>query len=172
MQGAPDTPYEGGYYHGKVVFPTEYPWKPPTIVMITPSGRFETNRRICLSISDFHPELWCASWTVSTILTGIISFFNSEETTVGSLSDSVEMRRQFASQSIAFNIKDRVFVELFTNDPAKMFLEIHPRSSAAAAGGIKDKAGDEDKGEPDAAPSPSPAESTLGTVFEGLKIDE
>lgn len=55
MAGAPGTPYHGGMYHGKLVFPTEYPWKPPSIYMITPSGRFKTNTRICLSISDFHP---------------------------------------------------------------------------------------------------------------------
>jgi len=177
MQGAPETPYEGGYYHGKIVFPPEYPWKPPAIQMITPSGRFKTNTRICLSISDFHPETWCASWTVSTILTGIISFFNSEESTVGSLSDSVETRRQYASQSIAFNLKDRVFVELFTADPAKMFQDIHPRSSAAAAaataadGGIKDKAG-EPAPAPAAVPAPAEGSTGLGTVFEGLKIDK
>jgi len=32
--------YEGGYYHGKIMFPKEYPMKPPGIMMITPSGRF------------------------------------------------------------------------------------------------------------------------------------
>jgi ubiquitin-conjugating enzyme E2 J2 len=32
--------------------------------MITPNGRFETNRRLCLSISDFHPETWVPTWSV------------------------------------------------------------------------------------------------------------
>jgi ubiquitin-conjugating enzyme E2 J2 len=36
-----DCAYEGGYYHGKLMFPVEYPMKPPGIMMITPSGRFE-----------------------------------------------------------------------------------------------------------------------------------
>ena len=45
-------------YHGKVVFPNDYPFKPPSIFMLTPNGRFETGRRLCLSMSDFHPELW------------------------------------------------------------------------------------------------------------------
>ena len=34
-----------GRYHGKVVFPNEYPFKPPSIYMLTPNGRFETGRR-------------------------------------------------------------------------------------------------------------------------------
>lgn len=35
----------GGYYWGKLVFPREYPFKPPRIEMTTPSGRFQTNTR-------------------------------------------------------------------------------------------------------------------------------
>jgi ubiquitin-conjugating enzyme E2 J2 len=38
--GLTDCPYEGGYYLGKIIFPKEYPMKPPGIEMITPSGRF------------------------------------------------------------------------------------------------------------------------------------
>ena len=35
----------GGYYHGKLVFPREFPFKPPSIYMLTPSGRFNVNTR-------------------------------------------------------------------------------------------------------------------------------
>jgi hypothetical protein len=38
IMGPPGTPYEGGVYHGKLKFPTEFPFKPPSIFMITPSG--------------------------------------------------------------------------------------------------------------------------------------
>ena len=135
MKGAPDTPYEGGFYHGKLTFPQDYPWKPPSVQMITPSGRFIVNTRICLSISDFHPESWCPSYTVGTILTGIISFFNSEESTVGSVVETVEKRRELAKLSHAFNLKDKVFVELFGKmDPNEQFLsrEKRPRPEDAS----------------------------------------
>lgn len=72
--GPESTPYEGGFYHGKLVFPREFPFKPPSISMITPNGRFKTNTRLCLSISDFHPDTWNPAWSVSTILTGLLSF--------------------------------------------------------------------------------------------------
>jgi ubiquitin-conjugating enzyme E2 J2 len=39
-------------YHGKIKFPEEYPFKPPGISMITPNGRFATNKKICMSMSD------------------------------------------------------------------------------------------------------------------------
>ena len=68
VYGLKDCPYEGGVYHGKLIFPVQYPLKPPGIEMITPSGRFETNKRICLSISDYHPETWNPAWSIPTIL--------------------------------------------------------------------------------------------------------
>ena len=58
LRGSKDTDYLGGYYHGKVVFTRDYPMKPPSIMFMTPSGRFETNKKICMSMSDFHPESW------------------------------------------------------------------------------------------------------------------
>ncbi|CAI5998202.1 unnamed protein product [Closterium sp. NIES-65] len=55
LEGPPDTPYEGGWYVAKLRFPHDYPFRPPAILMLSPSGRFKTNTRLCLSISDFHP---------------------------------------------------------------------------------------------------------------------
>ncbi|KAK6732573.1 hypothetical protein RB195_016754 [Necator americanus] len=111
--GAPSTPYEGGVYHGKLVFPNDFPFKPPSIYMITPSGRFQVNTRLCLSISDFHPDTWNPAWTVSTIITGLLSFMNDTAPTLGSITSSDAEKRILARRSKAFNLKDRVFCELF-----------------------------------------------------------
>jgi ubiquitin-conjugating enzyme E2 J2 len=54
LTGPPDTPYDQGQYHGKLIFPSDYPFKPPSIMIITPNGRFQTDTRICLSMSDYH----------------------------------------------------------------------------------------------------------------------
>lgn len=81
--GLQDCDYEGGFYAGTLQFPKEYPLKPPSIVMHTPSGRFQTDTRLCLSISDFHPETWTPTWTIEAILLGLISFMNAEENSVG-----------------------------------------------------------------------------------------
>ncbi|CAD5216776.1 unnamed protein product [Bursaphelenchus xylophilus] len=111
--GAPETPYEGGYYHGKLVFPADFPFRPPSIYMITPSGRFQTNQRLCLSISDFHPDTWNPSWTVSTILTGLISFMNENSPTLGSITSSTQERKTLAKRSRDFNLGDPVFCSVF-----------------------------------------------------------
>ena len=70
VRGPEDSLYKGGLYHGKLVFPSEFPFKPPSILMTTPNGRFKTDTRLCLSISDYHPDTWNPAWSVSTILTG------------------------------------------------------------------------------------------------------
>ena len=54
------TDFEGGVYHGRILLPIDYPFKPPNIVFLTPNGRFEAGKKICLSISAHHPEEWQA----------------------------------------------------------------------------------------------------------------
>uniref|UniRef100_A0A8C1XAC5 Ubiquitin-conjugating enzyme E2 J2 n=1 Tax=Cyprinus carpio TaxID=7962 RepID=A0A8C1XAC5_CYPCA len=88
VRGPEKTPYEGGYYHGKLIFPQDFPFKPPSIYMITPNGRFMCNTRLCLSISDFHPDTWNPAWSVSTILTALLSFMVENIPTLGSIETS------------------------------------------------------------------------------------
>jgi len=113
VKGPEGSPYEGGTYHGKLVFPKEYPFKPPAIYMITPNGRFKTNTRLCLSISDFHPDTWNPGWSVSTILTGLLSFMLEKSVTLGSIETTDVQKRIYAAQSGRTNLKDKKFRELF-----------------------------------------------------------
>lgn len=83
LQGTPGTDFEGGVYHGKVLFPPTYPFKPPSITMTTPNGRFATNTKLCLSMTDYHPETWNPMWSVGTILTGLLSFMYDSQATTG-----------------------------------------------------------------------------------------
>lgn len=103
VTGSPDTPYDGGQYHVVLVFPANYPFAPPAIRMLTPSGRFSPNTRLCLSISDFHPKSFNPAWEVSTILLGLQSFMASDEMTTGSISATVAERRHFASRTRWWN---------------------------------------------------------------------
>ena len=46
--------------------------------MLTQSGRFEVNKKICLSISSFHAESWQPSWGIRTALIALMAFFATE----------------------------------------------------------------------------------------------
>ena len=110
-----EEPYKDGYYHGTLEFDKDYPMKPPSIKMLTPSGRFQVNSRLCLSMSDYHPESWNPSWGVRTILIGLHSFMLSEEFsegTVGSISDSFDNRILLKEKSLEYNRKNEFFVSL------------------------------------------------------------
>ncbi|EEY54779.1 ubiquitin-conjugating enzyme E2, putative [Phytophthora infestans T30-4] len=113
ITGTKGTPYEGGFYHGKLKFPPEYPMKPPSVMMITPNGRFKTNQRLCLSMSDFHPETWNPMWSVSSILTGLYSFMLENQATLGSISTTDAQKRKYAAASLESNCTNATFRKLF-----------------------------------------------------------
>jgi ubiquitin-conjugating enzyme E2 J1 len=54
IRGAVNTPFQGGKYHGRLIFPQDYPFKPPNIVFLTENGRFQVGKKICLSITGFN----------------------------------------------------------------------------------------------------------------------
>ncbi|BBG98729.1 ubiquitin-conjugating enzyme 34, partial [Prunus dulcis] len=113
LEGSEGTPFAGGFYYGKIKFPPEYPYKPPGISMTTPNGRFMTQKKICLSMSDFHPESWNPMWSVSSILTGLLSFMMDNSPTTGSVNTTTAEKQRLAKASLAFNSKNPTFRKIF-----------------------------------------------------------
>jgi ubiquitin-conjugating enzyme E2 J2 len=135
LEGDVDSPYAGGFYHGKIIFSPSYPFKPPAIVMLTPSGRFQPGAKICLSMSDFHPESWNPSWGVRLILLGIQSFFYEESSTTGALQGvSMAERKKHAKESLGYNVNNPTYRKLFP-ELVQLYEEKKQRESAAAEGG-------------------------------------
>ena len=134
LEGSPGTPYEGGVYHGKLIFPKEYPLKPPGVMMLTPSGRFQPNRRLCLSMSDFHPESWNPMWSISTILRGLYSFMVETNPTLGSIETSAATKKSLAEKSLAYNVvNDPVFCRLFPEYVERYEEEVRRRAAENAS---------------------------------------
>lgn len=113
IRGPPDCPFAGGEYHGVLLFPSEYPFKPPGIKMYTPSGRFQPDKKICFSMSDFHPGTWNPAWSVATILTGLLSFMLSDEMTTGSVTSYERDKKALAARSHEWNRTQKRFIEAF-----------------------------------------------------------
>ncbi|KAF7494888.1 Ubiquitin-conjugating enzyme E2 J1 [Sarcoptes scabiei] len=100
VRGASDSEFADGFYHGRILLPSEYPMKPPSIIILTPNGRFELNKKICLSISGHHPETWMPCWSIRTVLLAIISFMpTSPEGHIGGLQYTPDERRILAKRS-------------------------------------------------------------------------
>ncbi|KAL2037503.1 hypothetical protein N7G274_009784 [Stereocaulon virgatum] len=78
LRGPPSTPYSTGAYHGRIILPPTYPLRPPSFRFLTPSGRFEVNREICLSISGHHEETWQPAWGIRTALWALRAFMEGD----------------------------------------------------------------------------------------------
>lgn len=113
ITGPPSTPYEGGQYFGSLTYPPEYPFKPPSIKMFTPSGRFITYQDICLSISNYHPEQWNPSWSTSAILVGLLSFMVGNDHALNAINDSYVTKLYYATKSHRFNASNAEFKKFF-----------------------------------------------------------
>ena len=99
VRGPADSDFEGGIYHGRIILPTDYPMKPPNIIVMTPNGRFQEGKKICLSISGHHPESWQPSWSIRTALLAIIGFMPTPgKGTIGSVEYSPEERKALAKR--------------------------------------------------------------------------
>jgi ubiquitin-conjugating enzyme E2 J1 len=100
IRGPPSpSPFASGLYHGRIVLPNTYPLRPPSFRFLTPSGRFEVNREICLSISGHHEETWQPAWGIRTALVAIRSFMDTEaKGQLGGLDCSADVRRDMARQ--------------------------------------------------------------------------
>ena len=104
IRGPSDTSFENGIYHGIIKLPFSYPNKPPNIMFLTPSGRFEVNSNICLSITKFHTEEWQSAWTIRSMLEAIIAFMpvHEDHDAIGAMDTSEEARKKYAIMSRNF----------------------------------------------------------------------
>ncbi|KAL9714854.1 hypothetical protein Ac2012v2_001514 [Leucoagaricus gongylophorus] len=102
LRGSPGTEFEGGLYHFRILLPAEYPFRPPSIMMLTPNGRFELNTKICISFTNYHEELWQPAWGVRTAIIGLQGFFplkGQAAVGVGSIEYPTAERRRLAQLS-------------------------------------------------------------------------
>lgn len=100
-----DEPYNGGYYIGKIELPDDYPKTPGTFYMLTPSGRFTINSKICLTNSSYHKENWTPIWSIRNMIIGVASIFVADDTTgISHIKDTSTNRKRMAQESIAYNM--------------------------------------------------------------------
>jgi len=66
-------------------------------------------------MSDYHPETWSPLWTVSAVLTGLLSFMLEENTGnfIGSQHLNDQQKKKLAQDSWSFNLKNPTFCQYF-----------------------------------------------------------
>lgn len=97
--GPDDSAFSGGCYHGRILLPPDYPRKAPQLCMLTPSGRWEVGKDICLSVTSYHQETWNPNWGLRTLVLGLKLHMPSQAQEVGGISASFIERMQLAKRS-------------------------------------------------------------------------
>lgn len=106
LRGDAESVYKNGYYIGKITLPTDYPTSPGDFYMLTPSGRFTIDSKICLTNSGYHPGLWSPIWNIQHMVIGFVSVFLSDTTDgVSHICESHEERELKAENSVQYNMK-------------------------------------------------------------------
>lgn len=124
MYGRSDTPYQGGQYVGKIVHSPEYPRKAPDYYVLTPNGRFNINKKICLTNSSYHQAEWApAAWNLVSILEGFSSVWHSDikEDKIGIShisNTSISAIKDLALKSVEYNLNN--ITELYNQFPKVM----------------------------------------------------
>ena len=112
--GQKDTPYHGGQYIYKVHHSPKYPAEPPDYYFLTPNGRYEVGKKICLTNSSYHKGEWSSTWNIKTILISFYSIFldDNEHGISHIVPDSkktlamlTQERKQFAKDANEYNKK-------------------------------------------------------------------
>jgi ubiquitin-protein ligase len=105
LKGQHGTQYYGGEYIGKIVHSPKYPTEPPDYYMLTPNGRYEVDKKICLSNSSYHKGEWTSTWNIKTILIAFNSIFlDDTEYGISHIKRSPEERKQLAIKSLKYNL--------------------------------------------------------------------
>lgn len=125
VKGPKDSHYANGHYIGKIMHSPDYPFKAPDFMMLTPNGRFATEKKICLTNSGYHSESWSAIWNIRSIMLGFISIMMDDSTGgISHIKRSKEERLEMAKASASYNIKYYgkvygLFEEFIALDPDK-----------------------------------------------------
>ena len=96
IQGPPDSPYAEGMFSLEVVFPNDYPFKPPKVKFLTRvyHPNVNENGAICL---DILKDQWSPALTISKVLLSITSLLtdpNPDDPLVAAIAHTYKTDRE------------------------------------------------------------------------------
>lgn len=94
----PHENYKDGEYIGYLDIPIEYPFKQPTVMILTPNGRFPIWETICTMLIDPKTgEQWSPRWNLQTLVLSFLSYMLENEKKLD------KKKQKLAKQSHEYN---------------------------------------------------------------------
>jgi ubiquitin-conjugating enzyme E2 J2 len=101
--------YIGGEYLCKLVAPARFPFEPPEFYFMTPNGVYEPNKKVCISIGEFHKDNYASTMGMLGFATELVSgmigwrFLHAQGGGIAIIETSVEHKKMLAVKSKEFN---------------------------------------------------------------------
>ncbi len=108
-------PFEKGVYLFVLTLPTEWPFKPPTLKSLTPSGRFTVGETLCIDGTHYHTDRHNAAMSIASYIVCVSLFMQTGEHGIGSMFAPAEERERLAAESMEHNLGLDIFRELFAD---------------------------------------------------------
>jgi len=106
-----DSPFKHGQYLVHIKLTRDWPNKAPVIEVLTPNGKFEPDKKICIAgITHFHEETNNISQTLIGAITGLISIIYQDSDTLASgigfiKNTNPKTQKKLAKESRNYNLE-------------------------------------------------------------------
>jgi ubiquitin-protein ligase len=104
-----DGEYVGGEYLCKLVAPEKFPFEPPQFYFLTPNGVYEPNKKVCISIGEFHKDDYARTLGMSGFATELVSgmigwkYLHDAGGGIAIIKTTPEEKKMLAAKSKEFN---------------------------------------------------------------------
>ena len=121
--GPKDTPYEGGFFNILVVFPPNYPKKPPEVCFLTPIYHVNINHRapsspgsqqlrhVCISVLNW----WNPEYRMREVFTNIFALFYIHQSNCPHCPDELDKDKEFMNNRELYEKKVKYFTQKYAN---------------------------------------------------------
>lgn len=98
--------YSGGEYLVRIELPKDFPYNPPHFYFMTPNGLYDVEKKVCISIGEFHKDQYRAALGVGgfckQLLSGLIGW-EDIGSGISIINTTKEKKRVLAAESVEYN---------------------------------------------------------------------
>lgn len=110
--------FEGGQYLVRMKAPANFPFSPPEFYFMTPNGLYDVEKKVCISIGEYHKESYQATLGMLGFAEQLVSGMTDVKflgSGISILRLTAEDRRKFTRESVNYNLThNRQYLDLIT----------------------------------------------------------